>query len=687
MYMKLFWGAGMTNKNIRSIHFLVVGALFLSSLAPLQARPPRSRTARGAGNAIVAGVSYSANWVSRQLDAGTKRFPRWAKRRIVNTLSRFATPTDQERAAIEKWVNGDQLSTVEVQTWKKFRSKALSTRTAIAVIVIIILTILAAITYAVTRDKDGGAPIQIGAPTDPRSGLGLSGASIPADRPQVDVGEKVFFEEREWDITVINKDGSLNLIDRKTGAVRRNIDSRDVVPLGTLGVAPLPPVGAGAALDPATIARDEEAERQAAMRREQEQLQIAEQRRRAIQQATGELGTEAAVSGAVEVEDLRQRAEGVLTPIGIRPVPVAEAAAEYGTPSATGTFEGQGRGPLSEARLDVFQSEKERRRNLLITRIEELERKLKSPRKYYRKRISSQPGIVHRGQSFDKAGRRSDSEELGRLRIYLRDAEQGVEEEQVAQSVVAPLSSLHRSALGESWEVIPGTISEKWKRVNSEIGKYINTVRQKIVQGEVVIFDKNDLLDLIGEIKSAKLSEDDKRKIESDLKRLLGSGIQQGALQELGVFVGNQLQAPYSYDQVARSFEENFKRIPESLRESLTPQTVYQFLGIKDEDLEGARTKKAIEFSNIIAEKLRDLSDEEAAWVGRQLGFIFRDDTLKALYDAYLRGPEAVEALSVAGIEPEKVMQQLDDIQNQEGLMMLLRDLDAMLKGRSGIIR
>ncbi|EKD48448.1 MAG: hypothetical protein ACD_64C00310G0001, partial [uncultured bacterium] len=27
----------MTNKNIRSIHFLVVGALFLSSLAPLQA--------------------------------------------------------------------------------------------------------------------------------------------------------------------------------------------------------------------------------------------------------------------------------------------------------------------------------------------------------------------------------------------------------------------------------------------------------------------------------------------------------------------------------------------------------------------------------------------------------------------------------------------------------------------------
>lgn len=138
----------MLHRIIRSIHHFLAGALLLSSIAPLQAQTARQRllsaghTARGA---VVGGVRYSTDWVNRKIEAGARNFPRWARRRVANTLSRFAKPTEQEREVIKKYVNGQQLSAAEAVTWKKFRNRALSSRGALAAIVAIVIAILATI--------------------------------------------------------------------------------------------------------------------------------------------------------------------------------------------------------------------------------------------------------------------------------------------------------------------------------------------------------------------------------------------------------------------------------------------------------------------------------------------------------------------------------------------------------------
>ncbi len=158
----------MLNRILRlvrqPINYFVLAGLLISSILPIQAQNNWGGTLRGyasgagkgiggVGAAVVGGVRYSSQWVYQQLESGAKNFPKWGRRRIANGLKRFATPSSQEKVAINKWIAGAKLTSEERALWRKFRRRALLYPCALAAIVTIILAIVVGGGY-VRRKKE-----------------------------------------------------------------------------------------------------------------------------------------------------------------------------------------------------------------------------------------------------------------------------------------------------------------------------------------------------------------------------------------------------------------------------------------------------------------------------------------------------------------------------------------------------
>lgn len=448
MYLA-FRGSDMLHRIIRSIHHFLAGALLLSSVAPLQAQTARQRllsvghSARGAASAVVGGVRYSASWVNRKIEAGARNFPRWGRRRVANTLSRFAKPTGQERAVIEKYVNGQQLNAAEAVTWKKFRNRALSTRGAIATIVTIIIAILAAgVVYAKTRGGAStgvppvagpaaplvqqGAPLLIGAPTGVRPGPALSGippvagpvplpsrpAAPPAqqggavidptDLPEktlqehlrrgpagspslekpFDVGEWVIYENQIWKIIGID-DRKLNLLG--IGKENKKEIARKVLPVLVDRIDSKPALGPAPV--PPIVAEQAVRER-AARHRAREIRPLVEEK---AQERMSRLRHQAKQETD---EDMRRRAQ-------------AEAGAGVAAAEQIDT---------DKVHLDQLRIE-----------IEKLERKRENPLQYYQKQTPGQPKI-------DEVIR-ADWNELNRLKADLLATEKKLRHEKAIKAL------------------------------------------------------------------------------------------------------------------------------------------------------------------------------------------------------------------------------------------------------------
>ncbi len=150
----------MFNKILRLIqpinHF-VLGGLLISSIVSIQAQDTQRGTLRGyasgaakrmgsGASAMVGGVLYGPQWVYRQIESGN--FTKWGRRKIVNGLKRFSTPSAQEKVVLNKWIKGGKLTSEEAVLWRNFRKRALWYPKAFRAIVAIILTVAVAIAGA-----------------------------------------------------------------------------------------------------------------------------------------------------------------------------------------------------------------------------------------------------------------------------------------------------------------------------------------------------------------------------------------------------------------------------------------------------------------------------------------------------------------------------------------------------------
>lgn len=93
----------------------------------------------------------------------------------------------------------------------------------------------------------------------------------------------------------------------------------------------------------------------------------------------------------------------------------------------------------------------------------------------------------------------------------------------------------------------------------------------------------------------------------------------------------------------------------------IEPEKAYEFIGI---DKEVARTLSAEEINRRIAQKLNEevektertqaeLTAGKSVW--RQLGYLFRTDLTKGNYDAFLFGPEVVQAIALTSEESDEL--------------------------------
>lgn len=194
-------------------------------------------------------------------------------------------------------------------------------------------------------------------------------------------------------------------------------------------------------------------------------------------------------------------------------------------------------------------------------------------------------------------------------------------------------------ALGYKWYQEQMALS--WDGIKQMVDAFDADVRSQFPTGKVVPFDMTALEEFQRAIAKKPLIDAEQARMKADIDVMVpGVGGKQGTLQLLIAFT--QQQSKPTYESLRDTFTENLTDFP-----LVDPQKVYDFLDLSETE---GMAQSAMQMKAIIAQKITDSK------LKRQLDYMFANDMQKQLYDAYLQGSQAVEALPETPAQIESQM-------------------------------
>ena len=124
--------------------------------------------------------------------------------------------------------------------------------------------------------------------------------------------------------------------------------------------------------------------------------------------------------------------------------------------------------------------------------------------------------------------------------------------------------------------------------------------------------------------------------------------------------LGNRMERPQEfYNLLLESYKKSLAKIPADVRERLgiTPQTIYQFIGLTPMEAKDMKHHKIIKFMEAGLPL-----DEEHKWIIRQLRYFFDSKFAKEEYDAFLEGIKGIQKLTIDPQEQEFLTNKLSEI-------------------------
>lgn len=183
-------------------------------------------------------------------------------------------------------------------------------------------------------------------------------------------------------------------------------------------------------------------------------------------------------------------------------------------------------------------------------------------------------------------------------------------------------------AFGYKWYQEQMALS--WNGIMRMIDSFDADVRSEFPTGHVVTFNMRTLEKFQHAIQTRPLSLLEQKKMKDDIDAMVtGVGGKQGRLQLLIAFVQQQMKP--TYKSLEQTFTENLTDFAD-----IDPKKVYEYLNL---DQNKGIALSALQMKDHIE---KNVSDQKRK---RQLDYIFANDMQKKLYDAYVRGEHAVQAL------------------------------------------